>query len=66
MMEVQAEMNVSAYGLTPVEADERNPDGGPLLSQVELETVLSSYPDVNLVLGQNFDQGRGSLYVTTR
>lgn len=63
-MEVQAEINMSAFGLTPV--SERNPDGGPMLSQVEQEAVLSSYPDVSLVLGQNLNQGCGSLYVTTR
>lgn len=63
-MEPQTEVDLSAFGLSPVH--ERDPTGAPLLSEVEGETLVSSYPDVNLVLGQDLNQGPGYFYVTSR
>ncbi len=63
-MEPLTEIDVSAFGLTPLH--ERDPTGAPLLSEVEGETLVSFYPDISLVLGKSLDQGSGNFYVTSR
>jgi hypothetical protein len=64
-MEVgEPEIDASAFGLREIR--ERGPDGGPLLHDDDEESLLRAFPEVTLVLGQAFDQGCGSIYITSR